>query len=211
MHDPWTQPERTIFTIGHSNHPAEKFLDLLRRVGVQVVADVRTSPYCAYATHFNKEPLDAALAAAGVKYLFLGDALGGRPDAEEFYDDEGRVRYDRLAASAAFRGGIQRLLTGIAAYRVALMCGEEDPTGCHRRLLIGRVLGQQGVRVLHLRGDGRLETEEEVARQEALAKTGGQKTLFDVEDTAWKSIRSVSPKRPRPSSSDSSSGLAFGG
>lgn len=171
-----------VFTVGHSNHPPEVFLELLRRHDVEVAVDVRSSPYSAYATHFNKGPLESLLRTAGIKYLFLGDAVGGRPAGDEFYDAEGRVLYDRLAGSERFQEGIERLVRGAAGYRVALVCGEEDPTGCHRRLLIGRVLRERGIALYHIRGDGRLESEEELAREEAFQKTKGQMTLFELED-----------------------------
>ena len=192
----------TAHTVGHSNHSLEAFLDLLERHGIEVVVDVRSSPYCRYATHFNKEILQHELRARRFRYLFLGDVIGGRPDGDEFYDADGRVLYGRLAKSSQFTQGIQRLRDGIERYRVALMCGEEDPTGCHRRLLIGRVLDGEGIRVLHIRGDGRLQSEKELTDEEEFRKTKGQKTLFEMEEPdEWKSIQSVSPKRPPGSSS----------
>ncbi len=195
---------RTIFTVGHSNHPIETLLSLLASRGIQAVADVRTSPYSSYATHFDKGAIDVALRAAGIRYVFLGDSLGGRPDDPRCYDAEGRVLYGRVAESPVFQAGIERLLGGAVQMRVALLCGEEDPAGCHRRLLIGRVLGERGVQVIHLRGDGRAQTEEELARDEEFRRTGGQLSLFDTrEPEEWKSIRSVSPKKAPPSSSDS--------
>lgn len=192
----------TAYTVGHSNHLLEAFLDLLEQHGIEVVVDVRSSPYCRYATHFNKEILQHELRARRLRYLFLGDIIGGRPDGDEFYDADGRVLYDRLAESGQFKRGIERLRDGIQTYRVALMCGEEDPAGCHRRLLIGRVLDGEGIRILHIRGDGRLQSEKELADEEEFRKTKGQKTLFNMEDPdEWKSIQSVSPKRPPGSSS----------
>ena len=192
----------TAFTVGHSNHSLEAFLDLLERHGIEVVVDVRSSPYCRYATHFNKETLEHELRARRFRYLFLGDVIGGRPDGDEFYDADGRVLYGRLAESGQFKRGIERLRDGIRTYRVALTCGEEDPAGCHRRLLIGRVLDGEGIRVLHIRGDGRLQSEEELAGEEEFRKTKGQKTLFEMEEPdEWKSIQSVSPRRLPGSSS----------
>jgi uncharacterized protein (DUF488 family) len=192
----------TAYTVGHSNHSLETFLGLLEQQEIEVVVDVRSSPYCGYATHFNREILQRELRTRRFRYLFLGDVIGGRPAGDEFYDGDGRVRYDRLAESDQFKRGIERLREGIKTYRVALMCGEEDPTGCHRRLLIGRVLDGEGIRVLHIRSDGRLQSETELAREEEFRKTQGQKTLFEMEEPdEWKSIQSVSPRRPPGSSS----------
>ena len=202
----------TVWTIGHSNHPLQTFLDLLEQHRIAVVADVRSSPYSRYASHFNQEVIRGQLQGRAVKYVFLGDQIGGRAEGEQFYDEQGHVLYGRLAESPEFQQGIRRLLDGVGTYRVALMCGEEDPTGCHRRLLIGRVLGQRGVEVMHIRGDGRLQSEEEVAAEEEFRKTGGQMTLFDMEETdAWKSTQSVLPKKAPASSSPPWPGPESGG
>lgn len=191
-----------IYTIGHSNHPLETFLALAEEHRIELVIDVRSSPYSGYVVEFNKEPIQNHLRSRGIDYLFLGNLLGGRPEGEQFYDPEGYVLYDRLAQSPRFQEGVKRLLGAINGRRAALLCGEEDPTDCHRRRLIGRVLGDRGLRLTHIRGDGSGESEEQVAEREQFRKTKGQLTLFDVEETdLWRSTRSVSPRRPRPSSS----------
>jgi uncharacterized protein (DUF488 family) len=192
----------TLYTVGHSNHPLEHFLALLKTHRIALIADVRSSPYCKYAAHFDAEPLKRALGTAGVEYLFLGKELGGRPAGAEFYDAEGYVLYERLAAAPLFQEGLARLRKELAARRVAVLCSEEDPAECHRRLLLARVLRARGVGVLHLRGDGRVQTEEELARALDAEKSRGQLLLFEVEEKpAWKSTRSVSPRSPPPSSS----------
>jgi uncharacterized protein (DUF488 family) len=192
-----------IFTIGHSNQTIEDFLRLLHLHRVEVLVDVRSAPYSKYTVQFNSAPLKASVIGAGLKFLYLGDELGGRPKGAEFYDAEGHVRYDRVAESPLFRAGIARIETGIGKYRVAMMCSEEDPSGCHRRLLVARVLAGRGVAVWHIRGDGRVQPEAEIAAAEAAA-AAPQATLFALEEvTPWRSIRSVLPKNGRPSSSDS--------
>jgi uncharacterized protein (DUF488 family) len=196
-----TPDERHLFTIGHSNHPPEKFIELLRRHGVEVVVDTRSQPYSRHAPQFNRNALRAALAAAGIRYAFMGQELGGRPAGDEYYDDEGHVRYDRVAGAAFFRTGIERLKRGVGKHRVALLCAEENPEGCHRRLLIARVLCADGFTVDHIRGDGRLEREREFGPV-PVGSAPVQGTLFDVpEERPWRSIRSVLPRRAPPSSS----------
>lgn len=165
-----------LYTVGHSNVPLDDFLRLLRQHHIEAVADVRTRPRSRYVPHFGAESLREALARCAIDYVPLGRELGGRPEGEEFYDERDRVRYGRLAASAAFRRGIERVLSGAASYRIALLCSEENPSRCHRHLLIGRVLRERGVAVSHIRGDGRLETEAELAAREAA--DGPPPTLF---------------------------------
>ncbi len=202
MGDKYLNEELTIFTIGHSNHLLEKLLELLKQHQIEVVVDVRSSPYSQYASHFNKEAFQRSLRAQAIDYLFLGDIIGGRPEGQEFYDEKGYVLYDRLAQSPKFQQRITRLLEVIQSYRAVLFCSEEDPTNCHRRLLIGRVLCERGVRVLHIRGDERIQSEAEIAKEEEFRKTMGQMSLFDEEETEeWKSTQSVSPKKVQEHSS----------
>lgn len=146
-----------IFTIGHSNHPAEHFLALLHQQGVTAVADVRSKPYTKYAKHFCREPLSRYLEANGMRYVFLGDHIGGKPDAPELLGADGRPDYARIAASQAFTQGLDRLAKGLTNHVIALMCGEEDPSNCHRHHLIAPALTARGIAVRHIRGDGRVE------------------------------------------------------
>jgi uncharacterized protein (DUF488 family) len=210
MHDASPGP-LTIWTIGHSNHPLQAFLDLLARHQIELLIDVRSSPYSRYASQFNREAIRPALQQRKVQYLYLGDQLGGRAEDPRFYDQDGRVLYAAVAESPGFRQGIERLLEHLPAARTAILCGEEDPTECHRRLLVGRVLQDRGVRLIHLRGDGRAQTDVEVAAEEKFRKTKGQLNLFETEEPAqWKSTQSVLPKKPPPSFSESYEGPESG-
>jgi uncharacterized protein (DUF488 family) len=131
-----------------------------------------------------------ALEADGIRYVFLGRELGGRPDGNEFYDDQGHVLYDRVAETELFQEGVLRLEKGIREYKVAMLCAEENPAACHRRLLIGRVLLNRGIQVDHIRGDGRIQTETEVAAETNPNKD--QLALFEkVEAEPWKSIPAI--------------------
>lgn len=195
----------TIFSIGHSNQSVEAFLSLLQQHQIQVLVDVRSSPYSRYVPHFNGTPLAVAVRQAGIKYISMGKELGGRPDGDEFYDVDGHVLYNRVAEASFFLGGIKRLKEGGRTYRVAIMCSEEDPTDCHRHLLIGRVLTEQGIELLHIRGDGHMQTESELAPPKetlAYAQSLWGEELSEQKEGTWRSIRPVSPKKQPPSSSD---------
>jgi len=204
-----------IFTIGHSNHTMEVFLELLGKHNIDVVVDVRSSPYSKYSPCFSKKEFQRFLKQNKIKYLFLGGDLGGKPDGEEFYDDDGYVLYGRIAAQPQFHEGIKRLLEGINNYRIVLLCSEENPTNCHRRLMLGRVLGEHKVKIIHIRGDGSVESEEKLAKEEEFQKTKGQMSLLDIKEISdslnieetdeWKSTRSVLQKRMQQTSLKSSS------
>jgi uncharacterized protein (DUF488 family) len=184
-----------VFTVGHSNHSAEKFNRLLKGPGVEVLVDIRSRPYSRHAPQFNASGIEATLSGEGIRYLFLGRELGGRPEGGEFYDTEGRVDYTLVEGSGLFLDGIKRLEQEIKIRKVALLCSEEDPTSCHRRLLVGWALEERGITLLHIRGDGSVETEDEM--------NGGQPLLFpESEASPRKSIRSALRRRRRPSSSE---------
>jgi uncharacterized protein (DUF488 family) len=190
-----------LYTIGHSNHDQEHFCALLLQHEIDVLADVRSQPYSRYTPQFNAEELKTALASHGIRYVYLGDQLGGRPRDPEHYDEEGRALYHRMARSESFLQGIERLNGGTQKYRVAIMCSEEDPAVCHRFLLVSRVMADRGTEVQHIRGDGSLNSQDRVR-----AATDGQRPqnlLFpEMENDSWRSLRSVSPKAAPPNSSE---------
>jgi uncharacterized protein (DUF488 family) len=71
-------PPTMIYTVGHSNHPIERFLPLLQRHGIALLADVRSTPYSRFNPQFKRDALAGALARNGIEYLFLGEELGAR-------------------------------------------------------------------------------------------------------------------------------------
>jgi uncharacterized protein (DUF488 family) len=148
-----------VWTVGHSTHPVGELIELLRAQRIDVLADVRSQPYSRHNPQFRRENLKGSLEGGGIRYVFLGTELGGRPPEPEFRDGQGHVRYDLVRQGERFRGGLERLLSGAASYRVAIMCSEEDPVRCHRRLLITPALVELGVEVRHIRGDGRVVAE----------------------------------------------------
>lgn len=187
-----------VYSVGHSNVAAEGFLRVIQSFKIDVIGDVRTTPRSGFVPHFDGRPLSSTLRKHEVDYVFLGDTLGGRPRGDEFYDDRGYVLYYRVAETPEFRAGLARLIGGARQYTVAMMCAEEDPAACHRHRLIAHALEREDVRVTNIRHDGTTESTADVDRR-ILGET--QSGLFDVEDRAWTSSRSVLPKRPLNSSS----------
>ena len=150
--------QHPVLTIGHSNHPPDAFLSLLRLREVGEVIDVRTSPYSRYSPQFNHAALGAMLEDVGIAYSFLGGELGGRPSDHSCYDSDGRVLYDRLAETDLFLDGISYVMRHADESRVVLMCSEKEPLECHRALLVARALADLGAAVEHVLADGTLET-----------------------------------------------------
>ena len=150
-----------LFTVGHSSHPVERLLSLLKEYAVTAVTDVRSAPYSGRNPQFNREALAAELDSHGIKYVFLGKELGARSKDPACYV-EGQARYELIAKTERYQEGIERVLRGARDYRIALLCAEADPVTCHRTVLVCRSLSAKGLEISHIHGNGRLETQEEL-------------------------------------------------
>lgn len=146
-----------VYTIGHSNHAAETFLGLLTLHEIAAVGDVRSTPYSRYNPQFDRETLKRSLKGMSIDYVYLGAELGIRLDDPGMYE-KGKVRFERVAATEAFRRGIARVQTGARTLRIALMCAEKEPLECHRTILVSRHLARVGLEVRHIHSDGDLES-----------------------------------------------------
>ena len=151
----------SVLTIGHSTHSWKHFASLLHGSGVTAVADVRTSPYSRRYRHFNRDELREKLHRDGLLYVFLGYELGGRPKESKLYRN-GVADYERMAKTKEFSNGLSRVVEGAKNHRTALLCSERDPLNCHRCLLVGRALAENGVRVSHVLDRGDVATQVEI-------------------------------------------------
>ena len=152
---------KELFTIGHSNHSLDFFLELLVAHRLSTIADVRSSPYSKYSPHFNKDVLDSVLRNANIDYIFLGRELGAQRSEDDCYID-GQAKYDRIAHLPTFQNGLERVLQEVERNRVALLCAESDPITCHRAILICRELKKMcpDMKITHILGDGTEERQE---------------------------------------------------
>jgi uncharacterized protein (DUF488 family) len=165
-----------LYTIGHSNHPIDLFLHLLAQNKIDVICDVRSSPYSKFNPQYNREALKENLNKSGVKYIFLGKELGARSNNPECYINN-KVKYNLLAQEPIFQTGLTRLLEGIKKFRVAIMCAEKDPITCHRMILVCRNLKDQRVIINHVLENGHLESNSE-AEARLLESLGIEPSLF---------------------------------
>jgi uncharacterized protein (DUF488 family) len=148
-----------IHSVGHSNLAAADFLALLREFAIEVLVDIRRQPRSRRHPHFERNALAATLAAAGIDYLWWGEALGGRRAARA---DSPNVALTDMALRGyadhmlgeEFRAAAQALAALAAQRPVAFMCAEADYTHCHRQLLADH-LQQLGTTVCHIAGPRR--------------------------------------------------------
>ena len=160
-----------IKTIGHSNHPIGRFIELLKAGGVKLLVDVRSMPYSRRFPQFGRERLRKSLDEAGIGYVWEGEALGGKPK-------EGGT-YDQLAARPEFRSALDRVIDRAAGATLCLMCAEKEPLDCHRTVLVSRRLAERGVPIEHLLADGSTKVHGEI-EDALLRKSGG---LFEDQAT----------------------------
>jgi uncharacterized protein (DUF488 family) len=164
-----------LLTIGHSNLPAERFMALVQDAGITAIADVRSVPFSRRFPWFSGPKLAARLQGADIAYLPFGDVLGGRPRDPALYC-EGVADYEKMAASAPFRAGLDRLGEAMGRFRLCLMCAEREPLDCHRCLLVARALAERGLQLGHILVDGRIEPH--AVTEERLMGGGGADDLF---------------------------------
>ena len=90
----------------------------------------------------------------GIRHLWLGESLGGKPADPALHDSDGAPDYEKIRMQPVFADGIEQLARLARTVSVAIMCAEEDPANCHRTLLIAPALSDCGVSVSHIRKDG---------------------------------------------------------
>jgi uncharacterized protein (DUF488 family) len=152
---PNLHPPATLWTIGHSTHPIQEFLDLLHAQGVMHIADVRRFPGSRKYPHFNPDLLEPALAEGGIAYTPFPD-LGGRrvplPNSpHSAWRNEAFRGYADYMDTPEFAAAAERLAKLARADRVAVMCAEGVWWRCHRSM-IADIFKAQGWKVLHILG-----------------------------------------------------------
>lgn len=153
-----------VYTIGHSNLPLDRLLELLRRHDVSAVVDVRSNPYSRHNPQYNREPFTQAVEAAGMQYRYDGNRLGGAPTDPTCYvrvDTGGSASREtqqldyRLVTEKDWFQEAMNTLTDLAdTSRVVLLCAEENPERCHRHQLLTPALVGRNVEVVHIRATG---------------------------------------------------------
>lgn len=170
-----------LYTIGHSNHSIDAFMNLLKIHKITALADVRSTPYSRHQPQFNREHLQNNLQQVDIDYVYLGEELGARSKNQNCYH-LGKVQFHLLAREPSFLQGVERVRKGMENHRIALMCAEKDPLECHRTILIGRHFSQQGIELLHILADGTLEKHENTEKRLLLLLNLPEGDLFNSRD-----------------------------
>ena len=109
-----------LLSIGYGNRNSDEFVELLGKFDITYLIDVRTKPYSKYNTDFQQETLKSILMKNNIRYVFMGDTIGGLPSDISCYSN-GKVDYKKTAKNSFFLQGIERLKkansAAIPAYR----------------------------------------------------------------------------------------------
>jgi uncharacterized protein (DUF488 family) len=152
------QPLNTIWTIGHSTHTFEDYLNILKSFDIKVVADIRNFPGSKRFPQFNKDALEIALPANQLTYVHL-KSLGGRRKAQINSKNTGwRLPAFRGYADYMETEDFQQAILELESYardsHVVYMCAEAVWWSCHRAL-VSDYLKHRGWQVLHIMAKGK--------------------------------------------------------
>lgn len=182
----------TILTAGYGNRGFGPFIELMKRHGVTHLVDVRSVPQSSYWEDFRRQRLEQIVPPTGLRYVYMGDTLGGVPinnphsyaGAEVVEDSTGKppifcktdpsqIDLHPLFHDPSFRLGLAKLIQAASnsERKICLMCGCLRPHKCHRSRLIGAALVEENVEVLHLDDRGEPVTQEQVVAESVPAQT----------------------------------------
>lgn len=170
----------TIYSIGHGNGSIEELIALLAGAGIECLVDVRAYPASRRHPQFARAALERSLAGAGIRYLWEGQALGGRrkPAADSPHialKEPGFRAYADHMATQAFREAVARLIGLGRATRAAVMCAEQQPANCHRSF-IADSLAARGETVVHILPGGGVQPH----ALSGLARRDGDRLVYDA-------------------------------
>lgn len=174
-----------VFTIGYGHRSLFDVTLLLKEHRIQFLIDVRSVPVSKSRPEFDQGNLERDIDEGKIRYVFMGDSLGGRPSDQSCYEN-GHVLYERVRTQGFFQEGMRRLLKAVAGkHRICLLCAEIKPESCHRSKLIGVALADQDIEVMHIDSDGRT-----VPQSAVIARlTTEQGQLFDQRFQSRRSYR----------------------
>lgn len=167
----------TVYSIGHGNKDIQDFIAELKSFNIQYLLDIRSKPFSKWSPQYNQNELKSALENNNIKYVFLGDTLGGLPDDRSCYSIDGKVVYELIKDKAFFKSGLQRLITANEKkIIIAIMCSESKPEECHRSKLIGEELLKNNISIKHIVSKDNIKTQEAVINE--LTKGKGTIDIF---------------------------------
>lgn len=172
----------TIYTVGHSTHNIEFFINLLNQFHINCLIDIRTSPYSRIAPQFNKEQISNSLKSQNIIYAHFDKEFGARHTKLSLLDENKKVDFEKVRATSEFKSGIDRLRDALKLnYVIAIMCSESNPFDCHRFSMVSYQLAKEDFNVIHILRDGTVLSNASLEEQllKKYQKKLPQTTLFE--------------------------------
>lgn len=143
-----------IYTVGHSTHSAEEFIEMLKAHSIELVVDVRTVPKSRHVPHFNTDALAKTLRSAGIDYTHMKQ-LGGLRHARKDspnpgWRNESFRGYADYMQTDEFAMALDVLIAIAGQHRTAIMCAEAVPWRCHRSLIADALVELRGCKVFNI-------------------------------------------------------------
>ena len=173
---------KELYTIGYAGFPStQDFLNALKQYGVQILVDVRSSPFSAYYADYNKDVLGEFLKGNGILYFNYAKQFGARQEDNAFYR-KGRLDFNVFSHSEQFLDGVRKIDASNAV--VAFMCAEKKPSECHRTILVAKAFSDRGQQVTHILSNGESMTQRDVDLEllETYFPNRAQASLFEETD-----------------------------
>lgn len=171
-----------IYTIGHSNYPVEKLIDMLKHYDIDTVVDIRGTPYSKYNVQYNKETIAHTLTEAGFIYIYMAKELAAKRENKVSYNKEGYSDFEKVVKEKDFLNGVDRLKVGCKkGYKIALLGAMQDPIRCHRSILVGRALREHGFNVRHILDNYSLASQEYI-EQDLLNKYFSNRAQLTIDN-----------------------------
>lgn len=166
-----------ICTVGHSTHPIDQFIAMLKAYSIAHLVDIRTIPRSRTNPQFNRDVLPGALEAAGIRYQHM-PGLGGlrkpRPDSKNTAWRNRSFRgYADHMETAEFASNLNELISIANIRPTAIMCAEAVQWRCHRSLVADALMAR-GVQVKHILS----ATKAQVHRMSSFARMAGNQIIY---------------------------------
>jgi len=142
-----------VFTIGFTKKTAEEFFTRLMRAGVKRVIDIRLNNVSQLAGFAKRDDLCYFLRAiGGMDYVHRPDLAPTQQILDDFKKHKGMWPvYERDFLALLSSRGVEKKITPELLHEACLLCSEEKPTQCHRRLVAEYLRSQRGnLEIIHL-------------------------------------------------------------
>jgi uncharacterized protein (DUF488 family) len=128
-----------LYSVGHSNHTIEKFINILKKNNIDILVDVRTYPRSKYNPQFNEKALEQSLKNESIIYFWKGRNMGG------------------LGVNKDFEENVKLMVEISKEKNVAVMCSEGDYHKCHRESKINPEVEKHQCKMIHILPNGEIE------------------------------------------------------